>query len=99
MGDITTLSDLIHSKRITMYRVLPTEQGAEAILVAQSTSDETVVYPYVNITISDRPDFLAVFDSGIESIQALDGKTYLSIYPITDKQNIVGLLEIVSDHP
>ena len=31
---VSTLTELIHSNRITMYRILPGERGDEAILVA-----------------------------------------------------------------
>lgn len=94
---VNTLSELIHSSRITMYRIVPTDRGMEAILIVQSCSDEAQSHQAASFVISDRADFQAVLDSGKESIQALNDKIYRSIYPIVDKQNIVGLLEMISD--
>jgi diguanylate cyclase (GGDEF)-like protein len=96
----TTLTELTHSKRITIYRILPTDQGMKAVMMAQTCNEEfdSAIHQEVSIVIADRADFQEVLDSGKSSIQALDNETNCAIYPITDKLHIVGLLEIIS-HP
>lgn len=93
---VSTLSELIHSFSITMYRIVPAEQGMEAILMAQSSRNTGESAARVSFVIADRASFKAVLDTGKEAIHLLEDKTFHSIYPITDKENIVGLLEIVS---
>jgi diguanylate cyclase (GGDEF)-like protein len=96
---VSTLTELIHSKRITMYRILPNEQDEEAILVAQSTlnPDDTTQPSELSVFLSTRPDFKAVFDSGNVQIDTIEENTLRSVFPITGKHGIVGLLEIISD--
>jgi diguanylate cyclase (GGDEF)-like protein len=93
---ISTLSELIHSKRISMYRILPTEEDLEAILITQSSSGHEADLAATSVIISSKAEFQTVLNTGKEYLQNLDDKTCLSIYPITDKHNIVGLLEMVS---
>ena len=96
---LSTLTELIHSNRITMYRILPTDQSAEAILVAEVCDhpDDASANPEVSITISSRADFSSVYNSGKECIQPIDEKTFLSVYPIVGQHGIVGLLEMISN--
>jgi diguanylate cyclase (GGDEF)-like protein len=96
---VSTLTELIHSRRITMYRILPNEQDEEAILVAQSRLNPEDALPpsEVSVFLSTRADFKTVFDSGLEQFDTLAEHTLCSIFPITGKQGIVGLLEIISD--
>ncbi|MBU1690298.1 MAG: GGDEF domain-containing protein [Gammaproteobacteria bacterium] len=96
---VSTLTELIHINRITMYRILPSDQGEEAILVAETCNhpDDALTHSRVNITISSRADFNLVFTSRDEHVQKLDKKTFLSVYPIVGKRGVVGLLEIISD--
>jgi len=96
---VSTLVGLIHCNRITMYRILPTDQGEEAILVAETCSrpDDASIHPEVNIPIQSRTDFNSVFHSGKEYEQPLDNKTSLSVYPIVGEHGVVGLIEIISE--
>lgn len=96
---VGTLSELIPSNRITMYRILPTDQGVEAILIAQTRNDpkNTPTLPELSIVVSERADFQAVLNSGTESVLPLGENAFRSIYPIIGKHGIVGLFEIVSD--
>ncbi|MDX8378744.1 MAG: GGDEF domain-containing protein [Gallionella sp.] len=103
---IRTLSGLIHSRCITMYRILPTNIGMEALFVTQSYCDEVEVEVEVqtqtqtqtqtSIIIADHPNFQHLLDSKKEFVQPVDEHTLISIYPITDNENIVGILEIIS---
>lgn len=92
---VSTLSELIHCNNITIYRILPADQGIEAILVAQSAGAATM--QKTSFLISEHPDFQEVFESGKEIIKQLEGDACLSIYPITDKQHTVGLLDIATN--
>ncbi len=96
---VSTLAELIHSNRIAMYRILPTDQGEEAILVAETCNhpDNATALPDVHISIRNRPDFNSVFHSGKECIQFADNKACLAVYPIIGKHGVAGLFEIVSD--
>lgn len=97
---VSTLPELIHSKQITLYRIFSGEDGAEAILVAQSRdtkSAEEIPNTEEIIDIADRADFTAVLNSQTEYVTALDETTILSIYPIIGRHGIVGLLETISD--
>lgn len=96
---ISSLTELIHSNRITMYRVLPTDQGAEAILVAEACGhpDDASTNPETSIAISSRADFSSACHSGKECVQPLDQKAFLSVYPIVGQHGIVGLLEMISN--
>ena len=96
---LSTLTELIHSHRITMYRILPTDQGAEAILVAEACGhpDDASTNPEVSITISSRADFSSVCNSGKECVQPIGGETFLSVYPIVGQHGIAGLLEMISN--
>ncbi|WP_435628536.1 GGDEF domain-containing protein [Candidatus Ferrigenium straubiae] len=96
---LNTLTELIPSSRITMYRILPTDRGDEAILVAEACShpDDASADPEISIAVSGRADFSSVCSSGKELIQPLDGKTFLSVYPIAGQHGMAGLLEIISD--
>ena len=93
------LTELTHSNRITMYRILPADQGEEAILVAETCGypGNASPYPEVNITVSSRADFSFVCNSGKECVQPIDGKTFLSVYPIAGQHGIAGLIEVTSD--
>lgn len=93
---VDTLSELIHSRRISLYRVLSTDQGIEALLVVQTTG-HTTTCAEMNWLIGDRPDFQAVLDSGKEHLKSGKESYGVSIYPISNKQHIVGLLEIFSE--
>lgn len=96
---VSTLAGLIHSQRIAMYRILPTDQGEEAILMAEicSRPDDASVHPEVNIAIRDRADFNSVFHSGKDSEQQQNNKNWLSVYPIIGEHGVVGLVEVISD--
>lgn len=96
---VSTLTELIHSIRITMYRILPNEQDEEAILVAQSmlNPEDTTQASELSVFLSTRPDFKTVFDSGTEQIDTIAEHTLRSVFPITGKHGIAGLLEIISD--
>lgn len=95
---VTTLADLIHSNYITMYRILPSDLGAEAILLAQTCAEQcdTPSHQQVCIIASQRTDFQAVLDSKTPYKHPLNRQISRTIYPIVDKQNVSGLLEIVS---
>jgi diguanylate cyclase (GGDEF)-like protein len=82
-----------------MYRILPNEQDEEAILVAQSAlnPDDTTQTSELSVFLSTRPDFKAVFQSGTEQIDTIAEHTLRSVFPITGKHGIAGLLEIISD--
>ncbi len=95
---VRTLSELIHSNMIAMYLLLPTDLGLEAILMAKSATAGNIQSAEINLLISNRPDFKSVVDSGTSSLRELDAHNCLSIYPVTDKDKVVGLLEINS-HP
>ena len=96
---VNTLIELIHSNRITMYRILPSVRGEEAILVAEAYDrpDTALSSPEISINISSRADFSSVCNYGKECVQPVDEKTFLSVYPIVGQRGIVGLLEMVSD--
>ncbi len=96
---VSTLTELIHSIRITMYRILPNEQDEEAILVAQSerNPEDTTPASELSVFLSTRPDFKTVFDLGTEQINTIAEYTLRSVFPITGKHGIAGLLEIISD--
>jgi diguanylate cyclase (GGDEF)-like protein len=93
---VGTLSELIHSQRITMYRIVPADRGMEAVLMAQTSRDPDPTDTSVSFSISDSTDFKTVLETGKESIKRLDDGTCHSIYPITDQQSIVGMLELIS---
>lgn len=96
---VNTLSQLIHSRYIAMYRVGHADQGEEAVLVAEScqTNNKVSLLPQANISIMERADFNSVFHSGKASIQPLDAETRLSIYPINGEHGVTGFLEIISN--
>lgn len=96
---LSTLTELTHSNRITMYRILATDLGEEAILVAEACGHpgNAPTHQEVSIAISSRADFSSVCDSGKECVQPIDEKTFLSVYPIVGQHGIAGLLEMVSD--
>ncbi|KAF0204879.1 MAG: diguanylate [Gallionellaceae bacterium] len=96
---VSTLTELMHCKRITMYRILPGDQGEEAILMAEDFdhSDNASLYPEVSIAISSRADFNSVFKSAKESVQPINNTTQLSVYPVIGQHGVVGLLEMISD--
>jgi diguanylate cyclase (GGDEF)-like protein len=96
---VRTLSNLINSSHIAIYRVLPAEDDNEAILVAQASSSKTFQPREVSAIISSRPDFQNALDSKKEYIHRLDEELWHSVYPISDKQHITGLLAITSHHP
>lgn len=95
---LSALTELIPSNRITMYRILPTDQGDEAILVAEACGhpDDASANPEISIAVSGREDFSSVCHSGEEFVQSLDGKKSLSVYPIAGQHGIIGLLEVIS---
>jgi diguanylate cyclase (GGDEF)-like protein len=97
---VSTLPELIHSKHILLYRIVSGEQGAEAILVAQSSDPheaDGIAETEEIIDVAERADFTAVLNSQTEYITALDDNSFLSIYPIVGRHGIVGLLETISD--
>lgn len=96
---VSTLTELIHCERIAMYQLHPGEHGEEALLVAEARDRPDAMPPdaEVNIAVSSRADFGAVCDSGKEHVQAVDGKTFRSVYPIAGQHGMVGLLEMVSE--
>ena len=94
---VSTLAELIHSSRIAMYRILPSEKGKEALLVAETPDHSGVPQPEVNIPVSGRINFSAVLNSKKEYVQPFGDNTFLSVYPILDQQGVVGLLETISD--
>jgi diguanylate cyclase (GGDEF)-like protein len=98
---VITLSELINSSRITMYRILPSSQGAEAILLAEVCNHPDYATPAskTSILVSNRADFNTAIKTGRESKQKIDEKRCLSIYPIATQQGIVGLMEMISAAP
>ena len=96
---VNTLTELIHSHRISMYRILPSERGEEAILVAETPDrpDTASPLPETSFAVSSRADFSSVCNYGKEHVQPVDENTFLSVYPIAGKRGIAGLLEMVSD--
>jgi len=96
---VSTLTELIHSNRIALYRILHGEQDEEAVLVAEAHNQlqSASTAPEACIVIQDRTDFSSVFHSGQEHVQPLCPQTFLSIYPIKSQHGTVGLLEIISD--
>lgn len=96
---VHTLTELIDSNRITMYRILPGDRGEEAILMAEVCDhpDNASRYPEVSIAISSRADFNSVFNSAKESVQPINNSTQLSVYPVVGQHGVVGLLEMISD--
>ena len=95
---ITTLAELIHSDCIAMFRVLATDMGMEAILVAQSCSDRYASPAPQQLVISEHADFQAALDTGELVEQSIGENLCSSIYPISDGKSITGMLKIVS-HP
>jgi diguanylate cyclase (GGDEF)-like protein len=96
---VGTLTELIHSSRITMYRILPGERGEEAILIAEACdqTDRAPTNQDVSILISERGDFQTVWSTGKELVLPAGEKVFLSVFPIVGQHGIVGLLEMVSD--
>lgn len=96
---VNTLTELIPSKQIAMYRVWLTDKGEEAILLAEtgppsgdlSPSNETI------IAISDHTVFNSVIHSGIEHTRSLDKETSLSVYPISSQHGVIGLIGITHE--
>lgn len=98
---VITLSELIHSSRITMYRIIPSSQIEEVTLLAEACNIPDIATPAskTNIVISSRADFVNVLSTGKESIRPLDKHQCLSIYPIISQHGVVGLMELISDIP
>jgi diguanylate cyclase (GGDEF)-like protein len=96
---VSTLTELIHCNRITMYRILPGDRGEEAILMAEDFDhpDNASLYPEVSIAISSRADFNSVFNTATEWVQPINKTTQLSVYPVVGQHGVVGLLEMISD--
>lgn len=96
---LATLTELIHNSRITMYRVLGSDEGAEAILTAEVCAQDGFITPpsATSIKIADRADFTWVWNHHKELLQPLDTRYFLSIYPIVGQHGVVGLLETVSE--
>lgn len=95
---VNTLSELISSKRIAMYRIFSGGQGEEAILMAEIGDPAgNSVQTDGHIAISGRADFHSVFNSGKECVQPLGEHTFLSVYPIVAQHGVTGLLEMISD--
>lgn len=96
---VGTLSELIHSSRVSMYRILPNEQGGEAILVAEACSHpgHASTSPEIGIPVASRTDFTAVWHTGKEFVSPIVKNDYLSVYPIIGQHGTVGLLETISD--
>jgi diguanylate cyclase (GGDEF)-like protein len=92
---VNTLFELIHSRRITMYRITPTEHGDEASIVAEACAhpDEASPRTEDTIAIAESDDFQAVLKSGHEHVRPIDANTSLSVHPIVGRHGIVGLLE------
>jgi len=97
---VKTLAELIHSKRITMYRILHGDTDATAILVTEYCRNpaSASLHPEEKIAISSRAEFNAVLGSQKEYVLSIDEKTCLSVYPIVCQHGIAGLLELIS-HP
>ena len=93
---VATLAGLIRSHCIAMYRVLPTDLGTEAILVTQTCGDGCDSPASQHLVISEHADFKTVLDSGELFIQNLNEHRCRSIYPISDRLNVAGMLVIVS---
>ncbi|MFA6063202.1 MAG: GGDEF domain-containing protein [Gallionella sp.] len=95
---VSTLAELIHSLRITMYRTLPNEQGEEAILVAEclSPSAPTSTPSELSVFVATRADFQRVLQTAKEHVESLDEFTIRHVFPIAGKHNTVGLLEIIA---
>lgn len=93
-----TLTELTRSTRITLYRILPTDQGEEAILVAEACthSDNASTLPEASVAFPSRANFIPVCNSGKECVQPIDENTFLSVYPIVCQRGVVGLLEMIS---
>lgn len=91
---VNTLADLSHSIHISMFRILPSEKARDAVLIAQSVSGDGGSNA-CGIT-SDTADFQTVLDSKTEFIRTLDENICLSVFPISDKTSIIGVLKIIS---
>lgn len=96
---VSTLTELIHSHRITMYRILPSDHGEEALLVAEAcdSPDYASPHPEASILVASRTDFNEVFNTQKVYELPINGITYLSVYPIIGQHGTVGLLEMISD--
>lgn len=96
---VGTLSELIHSSRISMYRILANEQGGEAILVAEVCAHpgNASANTAGGIPITSRADFSSVWHTGKEHVSPIMKDDYLSVYPIIGQHGTVGLLETISD--
>lgn len=98
---VNTLFELIPCNRITMYSISPTDQGEEAILVAEACNhpEDASTHSEVGIAISNRADFSSVLTSGKAHNETRSNHTCLSIYPVNSQRGIVGLLEMVFEAP
>ncbi|MFA6015107.1 MAG: GGDEF domain-containing protein [Gallionellaceae bacterium] len=96
---VNTLFQLIPSMRITMYRILPNEDGDEAILVAEqlNPNENSAARIENTFAISSREEFTLVVNNEKELVEKLAEHSYLSIYPIIGKHGIMGLLEMISE--
>lgn len=91
---VSTLSELIHSQRISMYRITSTDHGDEATLIAETCHPhDTAHHPETVFAVSERDDFQTVLSSGIEYIHPADENISVYIHPIVGRHGIVGLLE------
>lgn len=96
---VTTLNELISSKRIAMYRILPSDQGEEAILIAETEGhpDDISAQAEVCISISSRADFSSAFNSREAFLPPLGNSISATVYPIIGQHGVAGLLEMVSE--
>ncbi len=96
---VTALQEMLGGTRITMYSILPTEQGEEATLMAESCAhcEDATAHPEAGIAISGRDDFSTVFNLARECIQSSGSGRISSVYPIIDRHKVIGLLEVISE--
>jgi len=94
---VSTLSELIHSQRISMYRIIQTDHGDEVVLVAEACEHPEAASALLgSITLaSDRADFRTVLNSGIEHIRPTQTNSH-SVHPIIGQHGVVGLLESIT---
>lgn len=96
---VSTLSELIHSSRVSMYRIVSNDHGGEAVLVAEACSHpgNASASPEIGIPIASRADFSTVWHTEKEYVSPIVKNDYLSVYPIIGQHGTVGLLETISD--
>lgn len=95
---IATLAELIKYSRISMYRIVSTEQEVEAIVIAQSHSTQKNQPTDHEVILLEDPHFKIAIDTGLSNFEQLDEKSCRTIYPVVlHGRTTVALLEIVAE--